>query len=32
MLKSGKDYLEGTDYQLAADGYSIRIPYAKITE
>ena len=28
----GKDYLEGTDYQLAADGYSIRIPYAKITE
>ncbi len=28
----GKDWLEGTDYQLAADGYSIRIPYAKITE
>ena len=28
----GKDWLEGTDYKLAADGYSIRIPYAKITE
>ena len=28
----GKDWLEGTEYQLAADGYSIRIPYAKITE
>jgi len=28
----GKDFLEGTDYKKAADGYSIRIPYAKITE
>ena len=28
----GKDWLEGTEYQLAADGYSIRIPYAKITK
>lgn len=28
----GKDWLEGTEYQIAADGYSIRIPYAKITE
>ncbi len=28
----GKDWFEGTSYKLAADGYSIRIPYAKITE
>ncbi len=28
----GKAWLEGTDYAMAADGYSIRIPYAKITE
>jgi methyl-galactoside transport system substrate-binding protein len=27
----GKPWLEGTDYKLAADGYSVRIPYAKIT-
>jgi len=25
-------WLEGTDYEYAADGYSVRIPYAKITE
>ena len=25
-------WLEGTDYAYAADGYSVRIPYAKITE
>lgn len=25
-------WLEGTDYTMAADGYSVRIPYAKITE
>ena len=25
-------WLDGTDYTLAADGYSVRIPYAKITE
>ncbi|MEG2711009.1 MAG: galactose ABC transporter substrate-binding protein [Clostridia bacterium] len=24
-------WLEGTDYTMAADGYSVRIPYAKIT-
>ena len=24
-------WLEGTDYALAADGYSVRIPYAKVT-
>lgn len=28
----GNDWLEGTDYELSADGYSVRIPYAKITE
>lgn len=28
----GKDFLDGTDYKKADDGYSIRIPYAKITE
>lgn len=28
----GLDWLEGTDYELSADGYSVRIPYAKITE
>ncbi|MCL1854835.1 MAG: galactose ABC transporter substrate-binding protein [Clostridia bacterium] len=28
----GKDWLDGTDYVLSEDGYSIRIPYAKITE
>ena len=27
----GKDWLDGTDYVLSEDGYSIRIPYAKIT-
>ncbi len=27
-----KSWLEGTDYELSADGYSVRIPYAKITE
>ena len=27
----GKDWLDGTDYTMADDGYSIRIPYAKIT-
>ncbi|MDL2327691.1 galactose ABC transporter substrate-binding protein [Ruminococcaceae bacterium OttesenSCG-928-A11] len=25
------DWLEGTDYQYSDDGYSVRIPYAKIT-
>ena len=25
-------WLEGTDYEYAADGYSVRIPYAKVTE
>lgn len=25
------EWLEGTDYEYAADGYSVRIPYAKIT-
>ena len=25
-------WLEGTDYEMADDGYSVRIPYAKITE
>jgi len=28
----GKDWLDGTDYKMADDGYSIRIPYAKITK
>jgi len=28
----GKDYLDGTSYKKADDGYSIRIPYAKITK
>lgn len=28
----GKDWLDGTDYKLSADGYSVRIPYAKVTE
>ncbi|GHV80162.1 galactose ABC transporter substrate-binding protein [Spirochaetia bacterium] len=28
----GKPWLEGTPYQLSADGYSTRIPYAKITQ
>lgn len=27
-----KDWLDGTSYKMAADGYSIRIPYAKITK
>lgn len=27
----GNDWLAGTDYKLSADGYSIRIPYAMIT-
>ena len=30
-LQTGS-WLDGLDYELAADGYSIRIPYAKITE
>lgn len=30
-LQTGS-WLEGTDYAYAADGYSVRIPYAKITE
>ena len=29
-LQTGS-WLEGTDYEYAADGYSVRIPYAKIT-
>lgn len=28
----GLDWLAGTDYTLAEDGYSVRIPYAKIIE
>ncbi len=28
----GKDWLEGTDYKKADDGFSVRIPYAKITK
>ncbi len=28
----GKDYLEGTDYKISEDGFSVRIPYAKITK
>ena len=28
----GKPWLDGTDYQLSSDGYSVRIPYAKVTE
>jgi methyl-galactoside transport system substrate-binding protein len=28
----GKSWLEGTEYKLSGDGYSIRIPYAKITK
>jgi methyl-galactoside transport system substrate-binding protein len=27
----GKPWLEGLDYKLTPDGYSVRIPYAKIT-
>jgi ABC-type sugar transport system substrate-binding protein len=27
-----KGFLDGTDYKMSADGYSIRIPYAKITD
>lgn len=27
-----KPWLDGTEYKMAADGYSIRIPYAKITD
>lgn len=27
----GKDYTEGTDYEIAADGVSIRIPYVPFT-
>lgn len=30
-LQTGS-WLEGTDYEYAEDGYSVRIPYAKITE
>ncbi len=26
------EWLEGTDYEYAEDGYSVRIPYAKVTE
>lgn len=28
----GKDWLDGTSYKKADDGYSIRIPYAKVTK
>jgi methyl-galactoside transport system substrate-binding protein len=28
----GKDWLDGTGYKMADDGYSVRIPYAKITK
>ena len=28
----GNDWLAGTDYQKADDGFSVRIPYAKITK
>lgn len=28
----GKDWLDGTSYKMADDGYSIRIPYAKVTK
>ena len=28
----GKDWLDGTDYKKADDGFSVRIPYAKITK
>lgn len=28
----GKGWLDGTDYTMADDGFSIRIPYAKITK
>jgi methyl-galactoside transport system substrate-binding protein len=28
----GKTWLDGTSYKMSDDGYSIRIPYAKITE
>lgn len=31
FLQTGS-WLEGTDYEYAEDGYSVRIPYAKITE
>ena len=30
-LQTGS-WLDGLDYEMAADGYSVRIPYAKITE
>ncbi len=29
---NGKEWLDGTSYKVADDGYSIRIPYAKITQ
>lgn len=28
----GKGWVEGTDYEIAADGYSIRIPYKPMSE
>ncbi|NLJ41469.1 MAG: substrate-binding domain-containing protein [Clostridiales bacterium] len=28
----GRDWLDGTDYKMSDDGYSVRIPYAKITD
>jgi len=28
----GKEWLDGTDYKMADDGFSVRIPYAKITK
>ncbi len=28
----GKDFIEGTDYEMAEDGFSVRIPYAPITK
>ncbi len=27
----GRDFLDGTDYEISQDGFSVRIPYAKIT-
>ena len=28
----GNGWLDGTDYKMADDGFSVRIPYAKITK
>lgn len=27
----GRDFLDGTEYEISEDGFSVRIPYAKIT-